>query len=134
VNLQFADNPSDSEWCNGLLRISTWRPFVSSVSPKEFSLQREREPKAAPVAVWELDWQDCPIAFKFRGLKRRVISVQVPVVGQNDVHSEINNFHDFLRRHCAMNSSHVQPVATVGVGFSFACFALAGLCLSETPK
>jgi hypothetical protein len=44
------------------------------------SLQRERKPNAAPSCVWELDWQDCPVAFRFKGLARQVISVKVPTV------------------------------------------------------
>src|ERR1035438_3951912 len=53
----------------------------SGVSPRiALSLQRERQPKSAPLTVWDMDWQDCPVAFWFKGLKRPVISVKVPVV------------------------------------------------------
>jgi ATPase family associated with various cellular activities (AAA) len=44
------------------------------------SLQRERQPGAEPLAVWELDWQDCPVAFKLRALTRQVVSVKVPTM------------------------------------------------------
>ncbi|MGA8621549.1 MAG: AAA family ATPase [Candidatus Sulfotelmatobacter sp.] len=30
--------------------------------------------------VWEFDWQDCPVAFKLRGLARQVVSVKIPVL------------------------------------------------------
>jgi len=53
----------------------------SGVSPRiALSLQRERQPKSAPLTVWDMDWQDCPVAFRFKGLKRPVVSVKVPVV------------------------------------------------------
>jgi hypothetical protein len=68
-------------------RNSTWRTFIESwklppgMSPRiAMSLQRERKPNAAPLPVWELDWQDCPVAFKLRGLKHYVVSVKTPVV------------------------------------------------------
>jgi hypothetical protein len=44
------------------------------------SLQRERKPNAAPLPVWELDWQDCPVALNLKGLKRRVISIKITVL------------------------------------------------------
>ncbi len=44
------------------------------------SLQRERKPNAPPSSVFELDWQDCPVAFRLRGLSRPVISVKVPTL------------------------------------------------------
>src|ERR1035437_2288453 len=60
--------------------IDEWA-LPSGVSPRiALSLQRERQPKAAPLTVWDMDWQDCPVAFRFKGLKRPVISVKVPVV------------------------------------------------------
>jgi hypothetical protein len=34
---------------------------------------------AAPLPVWELDWQDCPVAFRLQGLARHV-SVKIPLV------------------------------------------------------
>jgi hypothetical protein len=53
----------------------------SGVSPRiALSLQRERQPKSAPLTVWDMDWQDCPVAFRLKGLKRPVVSVKVPVV------------------------------------------------------
>ena len=68
-------------------RNNTWRQFIEEwklplgVSPRiAMSLQRQRQPNAAPVQVWELDWQDCPIAFKLRGLKHNVVSLKIPVV------------------------------------------------------
>jgi len=51
------------------------------VSPRiAVSLQRERKPNAPPSSVFELDWQDSPVAFRLRGLARHVISVKVPLV------------------------------------------------------
>jgi hypothetical protein len=32
------------------------------------SFQRERRPKIAPATVWNLEWQELPIALKLRGL------------------------------------------------------------------
>jgi SpoVK/Ycf46/Vps4 family AAA+-type ATPase len=40
----------------------------------------ERKPNAPPSSVFELDWQDCPVAFKLQGLARQVISVKLPLV------------------------------------------------------
>jgi hypothetical protein len=60
--------------------IESWA-LPSGVSPRiAGSLQRERKPSAAPVPVWELDWQDCPVAFKLRGLARYVVSVKVRLI------------------------------------------------------
>jgi hypothetical protein len=63
---------------------SSWRALIESweippdVSPRiAVSLQRERRSKEPPAAVWEPDWQDCPVAFEFRGLSHYVISVKV---------------------------------------------------------
>jgi hypothetical protein len=51
------------------------------VSPRiAVSIQRERQRNAAPLPVWEPDWQDCPVAFKMRGLSRQVVSVEIPLV------------------------------------------------------
>ena len=68
-------------------RNNNWRRLIEGwalppgVSPRiALSLQRERKPNAPPLPVWELDWQDCPVAFNLRGLSRQVISVKVPVV------------------------------------------------------
>jgi hypothetical protein len=44
------------------------------------SFQRERRPKTAPATVWELGWQEHPIALRLRGLPRHVVSVNLPVV------------------------------------------------------
>jgi ATPase family associated with various cellular activities (AAA) len=44
------------------------------------SLQRERRPKTAPATVWELEWQEIPVALKLRGLPRHVVSVNLPMV------------------------------------------------------
>jgi hypothetical protein len=30
--------------------------------------------------VWDLDWQDCPVAFRLQSLARHVISVKTPLV------------------------------------------------------
>jgi len=43
-------------------------------------VNRERKLNAAPSPVWEPDWQDCPVALRMRGLARRVISVEIPLV------------------------------------------------------
>ena len=60
--------------------IEDWA-LPANVSPRiAVSRQRERQPRTAPIAVWDLDWQDCPIAFRLRGLERPVVSVKVPVV------------------------------------------------------
>lgn len=68
-----------------MARNRSWKNFIedwslpSGASPRiNASLQRERRPKTAPALVWELDWQDCPVAFKLKGLRRRVVSVKVP--------------------------------------------------------
>src|ERR1700730_16649928 len=68
-------------------RNNAWRTFIENwklppgMSPRiAMSLQRQRKPNAAPIPVWELDWQDCPIAFKLRGLKHNVVSAKIPVV------------------------------------------------------
>ena len=44
------------------------------------SFQRERRPKTAPATVWELEWQEYPVALKLKGLPRRVVSVNLPAV------------------------------------------------------
>jgi hypothetical protein len=68
-------------------RNNNWRKFIESwalppgVSPRiAVSIQRERKPNAPPFSVFELDWQDCPVAFRLRGLARHVISVKIPLV------------------------------------------------------
>jgi hypothetical protein len=68
-------------------RNNAWRTYIenwqlpSVRSPRiVMSLQRQRKPNAAPLPVWELDWQDCPVAFKLRGLKHYVVSVKTPVL------------------------------------------------------
>jgi ATPase family protein associated with various cellular activities (AAA) len=68
-------------------RNNNWRAFIDNwslppdMSPRiAVSIQRERKPNAPPFSVWELDWQDCPVAFRLRGLSRHVISVKVPLV------------------------------------------------------
>jgi hypothetical protein len=68
-------------------RNSNWRTLIEGwalaprVSPRiAVSIQRERKPNSAPLPVWEPDWQDCPVAFKLRGLARQVISVKIPLV------------------------------------------------------
>jgi len=97
VTVEVDSNPGDAvaeELLQGLPVVSatkarnrSWRTLIegwslpSAASPRIFaSLQRERKPKAAPVPVWELDWQDCPVALKLRGLGRQVVSVKVPLV------------------------------------------------------
>jgi hypothetical protein len=68
------------------VRKRSWDNFIedwalpTGISPRiAVSLQRERQPKAAPTAVWDLDWQECPVALKLKGLEHPVISVKVPV-------------------------------------------------------
>ena len=51
--------------------------------------QRERQPRTAPVAVWDFDWQDCPVAFRLKGLERLVVSVKVPVLRTRKVSDEV---------------------------------------------
>jgi hypothetical protein len=96
LTLEADCNPADAvaqELLQGLSVVSatkvrnrSWLAFIDGwevppdVSPRiAVSLQRERRPKEAPAAVWEPDWQDCPVAFKFRGLSRYVVSVKVPL-------------------------------------------------------
>ena len=60
--------------------IEEWT-LPSGGSPRiAASLLRERRPKTAPATVWNLEWQEIPIALKLRGLPRRVVSVNLPVV------------------------------------------------------
>ena len=97
LTLEVDCNPADAvaeELLHGLpvvsatkARNNNWRRLIEGwalppgVSPRiALSLQRERKPNAPPLPVWELDWQDCPVAFNLRGLSRQVISVKVPVV------------------------------------------------------
>jgi hypothetical protein len=97
LTLEVDCNPADAvaeELLQGLpivaatkARNRNWRTFIEDwtippgVSPRiSVSPQRERKPNAAPSPVWEPDWQDCPVAFRMRGLARRVISVEIPLV------------------------------------------------------
>src|SRR3984957_4383654 len=97
LTLEVDSNPGDlvaEEFLQGLpivsatkARNSNWRTFIEGwtlppgVSPRiAASIQRERRPNAPPFSVWELDWQDCPVAFRLRGLARHVISVKIPLV------------------------------------------------------
>ena len=97
LTLEVDCNPGDAvaeELLQGLpivaatkTRNSNWRTVIEewelppSVSPRiAVSLQRERKPNAAPIPVWELDWQDCPVALRLRGLARHVISVKIPTL------------------------------------------------------
>jgi hypothetical protein len=60
--------------------IEEWT-LASGGSPRiAASLLRERRPKTAPATVWQLEWQEIPVALKLRGLPRRVVSVNVPAV------------------------------------------------------
>jgi ATPase family associated with various cellular activities (AAA) len=87
-------------------RNSNWRTVIEGwelppgISPRiAVSLQRQRKPKAAPLPVWELDWQDCAVAFKFRGLARRVVSVKIPVLfppGDMPIVSHTSTPHWFI--------------------------------------
>jgi hypothetical protein len=97
LTLEVDSNPGDivaAQFLTGLppasglrARKRAWDNLIvdwalpSGVSPQiAISLQRERQPKSAPLTVWDMDWQDCPVAFWFKGLKRPVISVKVPVL------------------------------------------------------
>jgi hypothetical protein len=97
LTLEVDCNPADSvaeELLQGIPIVSAtkarngnWRTFIEGwalppgVSPRiAASIQRERKPNAPPFSVWELDWQDCPVAFRLRGLARRVVSVKIPLV------------------------------------------------------
>jgi hypothetical protein len=97
LTLEVDCNPADlvaEEFLQGLPIVSAtkarngnWRKFFEGwalppgVSPRiAASIQRERKPDAPPLSVWELDWQDCPVAFRLRGLARHVISVKIPLV------------------------------------------------------
>jgi hypothetical protein len=89
-------------------RNNAWRNFIeewklpSSISPRiAMSLQRQRKPNAAPISVWEQDWQDCPVAFKLRGLTHYVVSVKIPVVfppGDMPILSHCSSQHWFIVR------------------------------------
>jgi hypothetical protein len=60
--------------------IEEWA-LPSCGSPRiAVSLQRERRPKTAPATVWNLEWQEIPIALKLRDLPRRVVSMNLPAV------------------------------------------------------
>jgi hypothetical protein len=68
-------------------RNANWRTVIEGwalppdVRPRiAVSIQRERKANAAPLPVLEPDWQDCPVAFKMRGLARQVVSVEIPLV------------------------------------------------------
>jgi hypothetical protein len=97
LTLEVDCNPGDAvaeEILHGLPIVSAtkarngnWRKLIEEwtlppdVSPRiAVSLQRERKPNAPPSSVFELDWQDSPVAFRLRGLSRHVISVKVPLV------------------------------------------------------
>jgi ATPase family protein associated with various cellular activities (AAA) len=97
LTLEVDCNPGDlvaEEFLQGLAiasatkaRNNNWRKFIEgwtlppSLSPRiAVSIQRERRPNAPPFSVFELDWQDCPVAVRLRGLARHVISVKIPLV------------------------------------------------------
>src|SRR5438552_8476145 len=97
LTLEVECNPGDAvaeELLQGLAVVSatkvrnrSWRTLIEhwslppNVTPRiAVSLRRERRPKTAPVPVWELDWQDCPVALKLRGLQRHVVSMKMPLV------------------------------------------------------
>jgi ATPase family associated with various cellular activities (AAA) len=97
LTLEVDCNPGDAvaeELLQGLpivsatkVRNSNWRTLIEGwklplgVSPRiAVAIQRERQPNAAPLPVWEPDWQDCPVAFRLRGLARQVVSVKIPLV------------------------------------------------------
>jgi hypothetical protein len=97
LTLELDCNPGDvvaEELLPGLAVVSStkernnaWRTFIEGwklppdLSPRiVMSLQRQRKPNAAPLPVWEFDWQDCPVAFKLRGLAHYVVSVKTPIL------------------------------------------------------
>ncbi len=70
---------------NTKARTGSWGSLIerwvlpSHVSPRvAVSLQRQRNPSAAPAQVWEPEWKDCPLALKLKGLAHPVISVKMP--------------------------------------------------------
>jgi hypothetical protein len=94
VTVEVDSNPGDviaGQLLDGLpltsglsTRTRDWRRLIeqwllpSGVSPRmAASSQRERQPQSAHVAVWNLDWQDCLVAFKLKGLARHVVGVKV---------------------------------------------------------
>jgi hypothetical protein len=96
VTLAVPSNPGDivaEQLLKGLpvtanlrARKGSWDKFLEDwtlppgVSPRiAVSLHRERQSKAAPSDVWDVDWQECPVALTLKGFKRSVISVKVPV-------------------------------------------------------
>jgi hypothetical protein len=116
LTLEVDCNPADAvaeELLHGLpivaatkARNNNWRTVIEGwalppdVSPRiAVSIQRERKPNAAPLPVWEPDWQDCPVAFKMRGLARRVVSVEIPLVfppGDTPVSAPTSGNHWFI--------------------------------------
>src|SRR5437868_14177164 len=42
-----------------------------TVSPK-----RERKPSVPPASVWDIDWQDCPVAFRLKDFANTAISIK----------------------------------------------------------
>jgi hypothetical protein len=121
ITLEVDCNPGDAvaeELLQGLpivaatkARNSNWRTFIEgwvlapSVSPRiAVSIQRERKPNAAPLPVWEPDWQDCPVAFKMKGLARQVVSVKIPLVfppGDTPISKPSGNHWFIVHRHDA---------------------------------
>jgi hypothetical protein len=68
-------------------RNSSWQSHMEGwslppgINPRfSVSRQRERKSHAPPSCVWDVDWKDCPIALKLRGLSHQVVSLKVPVV------------------------------------------------------
>jgi hypothetical protein len=97
VTIELDCNPGDAiagELLPGLpivssavARNNSWQSHIEAwsippgVSPRfSASAQRERKPNAPPFCVWDLDWKDCPIALRLRGLSHQVISIKVPIV------------------------------------------------------
>jgi hypothetical protein len=119
LTLEVECNPGDAvaeEILQGLpvvsatkARNSSWLALIEDwslppgVSPRiSLSLQRERRLNAPPSTVWELDWQDCPVALKLRGLSRHVISVEAPQLfppGDIPVLSPSSAQHWFIAHH-----------------------------------
>jgi hypothetical protein len=97
VTLEADCNPADcvaEELLEGLPVVAatraingSWRKLIQdwslppATSPRIVAnMQRERKLNAPPLLVWELDWQDCPVAFKMHPLSHRVVTVKVPTV------------------------------------------------------
>ena len=109
-------NPGDAiaeELLQGLPVVSTtktrnnaWRALIEDwslplgISPRiAVYLQRERTPNSSPFPVWELGWQDCPIALKLKELSHKVVSLKVPLIfppGDSPINPSVSCEHWFI--------------------------------------